>query len=88
MIADRFTEEEERSRALGIALAFISFGSLVAPSLGGHLFELAGKFLPFLLLALICLTDAFFVWYVIRPKRRRMENKEGVEIKVVTLDTS
>ena len=26
MIADRYTEEAERSKALGIALAFISFG--------------------------------------------------------------
>ncbi|KAG9341033.1 hypothetical protein JZ751_019787 [Albula glossodonta] len=31
MIADKYTEETERSKALGIALAFISFGSLVAP---------------------------------------------------------
>ncbi|KPP74750.1 vesicular acetylcholine transporter-like [Scleropages formosus] len=43
MIADKYTEEAERSRALGIALAFISFGSLVAPPFGGVLYEFAGK---------------------------------------------
>lgn len=39
MIADRFTEEGERSKALGIALAFISFGCLVAPPFGGALYQ-------------------------------------------------
>ncbi|VDN37940.1 unnamed protein product, partial [Cylicostephanus goldi] len=41
MIADRFSEESERSAALGIALAFISFGSLVAPPFGSVLYSLA-----------------------------------------------
>ena len=35
MIADRYQDERSRSRQLGIALAFISFGSLVAPPFGG-----------------------------------------------------
>jgi DHA1 family vesicular acetylcholine transporter-like MFS transporter 3 len=35
MIADRYPDESSRSRQLGIALAFISFGSLVAPPFGG-----------------------------------------------------
>jgi hypothetical protein len=37
MIADRYPDEASRSRQLGIALAFISFGSLVAPPFGGKL---------------------------------------------------
>ena len=36
MIADRYQDEASRSRQLGIALAFISFGSLVAPPFGGE----------------------------------------------------
>lgn len=35
MIADRYPDETDRTRQLGIALAFISFGSLVAPPFGG-----------------------------------------------------
>ncbi|CAD5221744.1 unnamed protein product [Bursaphelenchus okinawaensis] len=68
MIADRFTEENERSAALGIALAFISFGCLVAPPFGSVLYSFAGKPVPFLILALICLLDAFMVFMVIQPK--------------------
>ncbi|TMW44876.1 hypothetical protein DOY81_010044 [Sarcophaga bullata] len=43
MIADRFTEENERSQALGIALAFISFGCLVAPPFDGLMLLLVMK---------------------------------------------
>ncbi|KAL3121823.1 hypothetical protein niasHT_002051 [Heterodera trifolii] len=68
MIADRFSEESERSAALGIALAFISFGSLVAPPFGSVLYSLAGKSVPFLILSFVCLIDAFMVFWVIQPK--------------------
>jgi DHA1 family vesicular acetylcholine transporter-like MFS transporter 3 len=68
MIADRFTEESERTKALGIALAFISFGCLVAPPFGGLLYEFAGKELPFLILSLVCLVDALMLKLVMKPR--------------------
>uniref|UniRef100_A0A3Q2YRU5 Solute carrier family 18 member 3b n=1 Tax=Hippocampus comes TaxID=109280 RepID=A0A3Q2YRU5_HIPCM len=75
MIADKYTEEAERSRALGIALAFISFGSLVAPPFGGVLYEFAGKRVPFLVLAFVCLADGFLFLTVLRPfSNRTREN--------------
>uniref|UniRef100_A0A4W6F5B4 Solute carrier family 18 member 3b n=1 Tax=Lates calcarifer TaxID=8187 RepID=A0A4W6F5B4_LATCA len=65
----------ERSRALGIALAFISFGSLVAPPFGGVLYEFAGKKVPFIVLACICLADGFLFLTVIKPfSNRTREN--------------
>lgn len=67
MIADRFTEENERSRALGIALAFISFGCLVAPPFGGALYQFAGKEVPFLILAFVCLLDGLMLLLVMKP---------------------
>ncbi|XP_041830085.1 probable vesicular acetylcholine transporter-B [Melanotaenia boesemani] len=75
MIADKYTEEAERSRALGIALAFISFGSLVAPPFGGVLYEFVGKRVPFIVLACICLADGFLLLTVIKPfSNRTREN--------------
>uniref|UniRef100_A0A0N5AQ61 MFS domain-containing protein n=1 Tax=Syphacia muris TaxID=451379 RepID=A0A0N5AQ61_9BILA len=69
MIADRFTEENERSAALGIALAFISFGCLIAPPFGSVLYYLFGKPIPFMILALICLLDGLMVFMVVQPKQ-------------------
>lgn len=74
MIADRFTEEAERSKALGIALAFISFGCLVAPPFGGALYQFAGKEVPFLILAFVSLADGFMLLLVMKPIKEQMRD--------------
>lgn len=76
-IADRFQDEAERSKALGIALAFISFGSLVAPPFGGVLYEFAGKQVPFLILAFVCLVDAMLLLLVRMPSEDEEKAREG-----------
>ncbi|XP_015181555.1 PREDICTED: vesicular acetylcholine transporter isoform X1 [Polistes dominula] len=75
MIADRFTEESERSKALGIALAFISFGCLVAPPFGGALYQFAGKEMPFLILAFVSLADGFMLLLVMKPFKEQMKDR-------------
>lgn len=74
MIADRFTEENERTKALGIALAFISFGCLVAPPFGGALYQFAGKEVPFLILAFISLADGFMLLLVMKPVKEQIKD--------------
>lgn len=71
MIADKYSEENERSRSLGMALAFISLGCLVAPPFGGVLYEFAGKGVPFVLLALVCLLDGLLLLLISRPTRAK-----------------
>jgi len=83
MIADRYTEEDERTKALGIALAFISFGCLVAPPFGGFLYEFCGKAVPFVILALVCLFDGFLLLLIMRPMKAKEAN-EGKELPVAT----
>lgn len=73
MIADRFTEENERSKALGIALAFISFGCLVAPPFGGALYQFAGKEMPFLILAFVSLVDGLMLLLVMKPLKEQLK---------------
>ncbi|XP_049812877.1 vesicular acetylcholine transporter [Schistocerca nitens] len=76
MIADRFTEESERSKALGIALAFISFGCLVAPPFGGALYQFAGKEVPFLVLAFVSLLDGFMLLLVMKPIKEQIKDSQ------------
>ena len=83
MIADRYTEEAERSKALGIALAFISFGCLVAPPFGGFLYEFFGKPVPFVILAFVCLIDGFMLLLIMRPMKAK-EAEDGKERPVGT----
>lgn len=91
MIADTYTEEAERTKALGIALAFISFGCLVAPPFGGTLYEFAGKEVPFLILAFVSFFDALFLRIVMRPikdERKDMgyEQPKGTPIYRLFMD--
>ncbi|XP_015123217.1 vesicular acetylcholine transporter isoform X3 [Diachasma alloeum] len=86
MIADRYTEESERSKALGIALAFISFGCLVAPPFGGALYQFAGKEMPFLILALVSLADGFMLLLVMKPLKEQLkENRAREHIETVPI---
>ncbi|XP_038060398.1 probable vesicular acetylcholine transporter-B [Patiria miniata] len=86
MIADRFQVESERTKALGIALAFISFGCLVAPPFGGVLYEFVGKKMPFVTLALVAVLDGFLLLFVIKPySERRWQMPKGTPIyKLIT----
>lgn len=90
MIADRFTEESERSKALGIALAFISFGCLVAPPFGGALYQFAGKEVPFLVLAMVSLIDGFMLLLVMKPFKETLrmskEHKDTIPIWKLLMD--
>ncbi|ELU18772.1 hypothetical protein CAPTEDRAFT_184694 [Capitella teleta] len=74
MIADRYKEEHARSKAQGIALAFISFGCLFAPPFGGVLYEFAGKAVPFLLLSLLALVDGGMLYLVMQPQRKERQS--------------
>lgn len=76
MIADRFTEEAERTKALGIALAFISFGCLVAPPFGGALYQFAGKEMPFLILAFVSLIDGLMLLLVMKPIKTQIKESQ------------
>lgn len=80
MIADRYREDTERTKALGIAQAFISFGCLVAPPIGGVLYQFAGKVVPFIVLASVCLIDGILLLFVMKPLRqeRQMKAKEDL----------
>ncbi|KAG2462836.1 probable vesicular acetylcholine transporter-A [Polypterus senegalus] len=88
MIADKYTEESERSRALGIALAFISFGSLVAPPFGGFLYQFVGTFMPFMVLAGISLIDGILLMSVMKPftNRTRENMPVGTPIYKLMID--
>ncbi|XP_076458573.1 putative vesicular acetylcholine transporter-B [Babylonia areolata] len=76
MIADRFTEEAERTKALGIALAFISFGCLFAPPFGGILYEFAGKTVPFMILSATCMLDGVLLFIVRKPGSGAVSGKK------------
>ena len=73
-------EARERTRAQGIALAFISFGCLFAPPFGGFLYEFAGKAVPFLALSLIALMDGAMLLLIMKPVEVQAATSPGFQV--------
>ncbi|XP_033108213.1 probable vesicular acetylcholine transporter-B [Anneissia japonica] len=88
MIADRYQKEEERSKAMGIALAFMSFGYLVAPPFGGIFYEFTGKKAPFIILAFVALFNATLLLTITNPSatNRHWTKEKGTPIYKLILD--
>ncbi|XDV43902.1 hypothetical protein PO909_012291 [Leuciscus waleckii] len=75
-------------QGFGSAFADTSFGSLVAPPFGGILYEFAGKRVPFIVLACVCLADSVLVLTVIKPfsNRTRENMPVGTPIHRLMID--
>uniref|UniRef100_A0A0K0FR62 MFS domain-containing protein n=1 Tax=Strongyloides venezuelensis TaxID=75913 RepID=A0A0K0FR62_STRVS len=85
MLAQAYTDDLERSTAMGIALGGLALGVLVGPPYGGILYQWAGKELPFILLALLALCDGILQFFVLEPKIDRGE-PEGSTMKQLIRD--
>ncbi len=57
MLAQAYPDDLERGSAMGVALGGLALGVLVGPPYGGILYQISGKELPFLILALLALAD-------------------------------
>ncbi|KAL7668824.1 hypothetical protein ACOME3_009508 [Neoechinorhynchus agilis] len=91
LIADVYVEDHERNAALGIALAFVSFGTLAAPPFGGVLFDLFGKNIPFFALSSMAFIDLIMFIFLITSRipsaiNREFSNVEGTPIFRLMLD--
>lgn len=75
MIAEHYKNEEERGKAMGIALGGLALGVLIGPPFGGALYQLVGKSAPFLILAVMTMAVSMLQMVVIPPKVVRVETK-------------
>ncbi|KAL4231166.1 hypothetical protein ACF0H5_008748 [Mactra antiquata] len=76
MLAVRYTDDDERGRAMGIALGGLALGVLIGPPFGGVMYQFAGKEAPFLILAAMALFDGALQLFVLQPTVQP-ESQEG-----------
>jgi len=48
LLATRYTDDAERGKAMSLAMSGLAFGVVVGPPIGGVLYQLWGKTIPFL----------------------------------------
>lgn len=85
MLADKYPDDAERGKAMGVALGGLAIGVLVGPPFGGVMYQFGGKELPFLILAVVAIVDGCLQLLVLQLKVKP-EPQEGTSLKDLIRD--
>ncbi|OCT90117.1 chromaffin granule amine transporter [Xenopus laevis] len=69
LLANVYTNDYERGRAMGIALTGLAMGVLAGAPFGSVMYEFVGKASPFLVLAVLALMDGALQLCILRPSK-------------------
>ncbi|XP_072281144.1 synaptic vesicular amine transporter [Pyxicephalus adspersus] len=86
MLASVYTDDEERGKAMGIALGGLAMGVLVGPPFGSIFYEFVGKTAPFLVLAVLVLLDGALQLFILQPSRAQPESQIGTSLVTLLRD--
>nr|XP_020455572.1 synaptic vesicular amine transporter [Monopterus albus]XP_020455573.1 synaptic vesicular amine transporter [Monopterus albus]XP_020455574.1 synaptic vesicular amine transporter [Monopterus albus] len=86
MLASVYTDDEERGRAIGIALGGLALGVLVGPPFGSVMYEFVGKTAPFLVLAFLAVFDGALQMFVLQPTKVEPESQKGTSLWTLMKD--
>ncbi|XP_019616876.1 PREDICTED: synaptic vesicular amine transporter-like isoform X1 [Branchiostoma belcheri] len=86
VVADRYPDDAERGRAMGIALSGIALGCIGGPLFGGIMYQFFDKSVPFLILAGIALLEGCLQLLVLRPGAKKEILMEGAPLGVLLRD--
>lgn len=84
LLADKFPDERERSKAIAIAYGGLILGLVIGPTFGGIMYQFYGKTLPFLILAAVALVDGCLRAFIAEPKR--VQREKGPTMKELLSD--
>uniref|UniRef100_A0A1A9WIX8 Major facilitator superfamily (MFS) profile domain-containing protein n=1 Tax=Glossina brevipalpis TaxID=37001 RepID=A0A1A9WIX8_9MUSC len=85
MLADRYTDDEERGKAMSIALGGLALGVLIGPPFGGVMYEFFGKSAPFVTLSILTIIVAVFQFLILQPKVQK-DKHEPTTLKALIMD--
>ncbi|XP_068182870.1 synaptic vesicular amine transporter [Antennarius striatus] len=85
-LASVYTDDEERGKAIGIALGGLALGVLVGPPFGSVMYQFAGKTAPFLILAFLALFDGALQLLALQPTKMEAESQKGTPLLTLLKD--
>ncbi|XP_048378772.1 chromaffin granule amine transporter isoform X1 [Stegostoma tigrinum] len=86
MLASYYTDDNERGKAMGIALGGIAVGVLVGAPFGSVMYEFVGKSSPFLTLAALALIDGALQLFMLYPTKTIAESQKGSSLLTLLRD--
>ncbi|KAM6956149.1 synaptic vesicular amine transporter [Aplochiton taeniatus] len=86
MLATVYTNDEERGKAIGMALGGLAMGVLVGPPFGSIMYEFVGKTAPFLILAVLAVFDGALQLFILNPSKVEPESQKGTPLLTLMKD--
>lgn len=86
MLASVYTDDDERGRAMGIALGGLALGVLVGAPFGSVMYVFVGKSSPFLILAFLALLDGALQLCILQPSKFSPESAKGTPLLTLLRD--
>lgn len=86
MLASVYTDDDERGRAMGIALGGLALGVLVGAPFGSVMYVFVGKSSPFLILAFLALLDGALQLCILQPSKFSPESVKGTPLLTLLRD--
>ncbi|XP_072123026.1 synaptic vesicular amine transporter-like [Mobula birostris] len=86
MLASIYTDDNERGKAMGIALGGVALGVLIGAPFGSVMYEFVGRSSPFLTLAALTLLNGVLQLCILQPTMPVPENQKGSSLLTLLRD--
>uniref|UniRef100_UPI00398F0995 chromaffin granule amine transporter-like isoform X2 n=1 Tax=Pristiophorus japonicus TaxID=55135 RepID=UPI00398F0995 len=86
MLASNYADDNERGKAMGIALGGMALGVLVGAPFGSVMYEFVGKSAPFLTLAALSLFNGALQLCILQPTKATAESQKGSSLLTLLRD--
>ncbi|XP_067857639.1 chromaffin granule amine transporter-like [Heptranchias perlo] len=86
MLASNYTDDNERGKAMGIALGGVALGVLIGAPFGSVMYEFVGKSSPFLILAALSLFNGVLQLCILQPTKAVAESQKGTSLLTLLRD--
>ncbi|XP_051896718.1 chromaffin granule amine transporter-like [Pristis pectinata] len=86
MLASNYTDDNERGKAMGIALGGVALGVLIGAPFGSVMYEFVGKSSPFLTLAALALLNGVLQLCILQPTMPAPESQKGSSLLTLLRD--
>ncbi|XP_041369710.1 synaptic vesicular amine transporter-like [Gigantopelta aegis] len=86
IVAEKYPDDRQRSRAMGVAMGGAATGVLVGYPFGGVMYTFVGKVAPFLIIAVLFIIDMGLQWFILEISMKNTLPRKTTPLHVLLRD--